>query len=141
VTFDLKTEWARRPWWLNGILLFCIFMTLGYGPFDVVLKPLERDEDVWLGFIFTGWAAKVGGTLHWIVYAALAWGIWKMAPWAWWLGSLYATQVALAMFLWPVVNGAGGWTYSLIAGGLFSIPAIAFWRARSLFGSTPGVTA
>jgi len=138
---DLQAEWARRPWWLNGILLFCVFMTLGYGPFDVVFKPIERDEDVWLGYILTGWAAKVGGAVHWIVYAALSWGIWKMTPWAWWLGSLYATQVAVAMLLWPIVNGVGDWTYSVVAGGLFAMPAIAFWRSRSLFASTAGDTA
>lgn len=134
MALDLKAEWARRPWWLNGILLFCLYMTVVYSPFDVIFKPMDRDEDVWLGYLFTGWAAKVGGVVHWIVYAALAWGLWRMTPWAWWLGSLYATQVALAMFLWPVLNGVGGWTYGVVAGGVFAIPAIAFWRSRPLFG-------
>lgn len=137
MALDLKAEWARRPWWLNGILLFSLYMTVIYSPFDVVFKPMDSDEDVWLGYMFTGWAAKVGGVVHWIVYGALAWGIWRMTTWAWWLGSLYATQVALAMFLWPVFNGVGGWTYAVVAGGLFAIPAIAFWRSRALFGSQP----
>lgn len=136
MAFDLKAEWARRPWWLNVIGLFCLYMTVIYSPFDVVGKPLAQDEDVWLGIIFTGWAAKIGGVLHWIVYAALTWGIWKLAPWAWWLGSLYATQVALAMLLWPILNEAGGWPYAIVAGGLFSIPAVAFWRARKVFGAS-----
>ena len=73
MAIDLKAEWARRPWWLNLILIFCLFMTFAYSVFDVVLKPVDADEDVWFGHIFTGWAAKVGGVVHWVVYAALAW--------------------------------------------------------------------
>ena len=138
MALDLKAEWARRPWWLNAVLLFCLFMTFLYSPFDVVLKPLAEDEDVWFGYLFFGWAAKVGGLVHWVVYGALAWGIWKMAPWAWLLGSLYATQVALAMFLWPILQtGVDSWPGALVAGGLFALPAIAFWRSKALFAPDP----
>jgi hypothetical protein len=134
MAFDIKAEWARRPWWLNLILLFSLYMTFIYSPFDVVFKPLAEDADVWLGFMFTGWGAKIGGAAHWLVYGALAWGLWHMRMWAWWLGSLYATQVALAMFLWPLMNGdGGGWIGAVVAGLIFSIPAAAFWRARALF--------
>lgn len=134
MAFDVKAEWAKRPWWLNLILLFSLYMTFVYSVFDVVLKPLDEDEDVWLGVMFTGWAAKVGGVVHWIVYGALAWGIWFMRPWAWWLGSLYATQVAIAMFTWPLLqNPDGGWVPSVVAGSLFAVPAVAFWRSRALF--------
>lgn len=134
MNIDLRAEWARRPWWLNLILIFCVFMTFIYSPFDVVFKPVAEDQDVWFGYMFTGMAAKIGGMVHWIVYAALAWGIWRMAPWAWWLGSLYATQVALAMFLWPLLNGMGGWEYSVVAGAVFAVPALALWRSRGRFG-------
>jgi hypothetical protein len=135
---DLKAEWAKRPWWLNLILIFCLYMTFVYSPFDVLFKPVAEDEDVWLGYIFHGWAAKVGGVVHWVVYGALAWGLWRMRSWAWLLGSLYATQVALAMLLWPLVNDVGGWTYAVTAGLLFAIPAIALWRARDRFAATTG---
>ncbi len=109
-------------------------MTFIYSPFDVVFKPLAQDEDVWFGYMFYGWAAKIGGLVHWVVYGALAWGLWKMAPWAWWLACLYSTQVAIAMFAWPLLNAEeAGLTGALIAGALFAIPAIAFWRARSQF--------
>ena len=130
----LKTEWAKRPVWLNLVLLFCLYMTFVYSPFDVLFKPLATDEDVWLGFIFHGWQAKVGGVVHWLVYAGLAWGLWSMKPWTWLLGSLYATQVALAMFLWPLIQqGAAGLLGGIIAGVLFAVPAVAFWRSRQLF--------
>lgn len=130
----LKTQWALRPWWLNLVLLFSLYMTIVYSPFDVLLKPLAEDEDVWFGYMFTGVAAKVGGVVHWLVYAALTWGLWKMAPWTWLLGSLYATQVAIAMFVWPLLqSNASGLLGASVAGMLFATPAIAFWRSRSLF--------
>jgi hypothetical protein len=132
---DIKTEWAKRPWWLNLILLFALYMTFIYSPFDVVFKPLADDEDVWLGLVFTGWGAKIGGIAHWIVYGALAWGLWRMRPWAWWLGSLYATQVAIAMFVWPLLHAeGGGLVAAAVAGLVFAIPAVALWRSRALFG-------
>lgn len=129
----LKEEWNRRSWWLNLILLFSLFMVFIYTPFDVLLKPVADDEDVWFGYMFTGWAAKAGGVLHCLVYAGLAWGLWKMRLWAWWLGSLYTTQVAIAMFLWPLFQADAGWTGALVAGAVFAVPAIAFWRARDQF--------
>ena len=130
----LKAQWARRPVWLNLVLLFCLYMTFIYSPFDVLFKPLGDDEDVWFGFVFYGWQAKVGGVVHWLVYAALAWGLWAMKPWVWLLGSLYATQVAIAMFLWPLIQtGSAGLLGAVIAGALFAVPAIAFWRGRHLF--------
>lgn len=140
MALDLKAEWAKRPWWLNLIGLFSLYMTVAYSVFDVVLKPVAVDEDVWLGYTFTGWAAKAGGLAHWIVYAALSWGIWRMRSWAWWLGSLYATQVALAMFLWPLFHTDRGWPGALTAGAIFAVPAIAFWRSRDLFHPAAAVS-
>lgn len=132
MSFDVAAEWARRPWWINLVLLFCLYMTFIYSPFDVLYKPVADDEDVWFGFMFYGWAAKVGGVVHWIVYAALAWGLWRMTSWGWWLASLYTTQVAIAMLLWPVLQGRG-LVGGLIAGAVFAIPAVAFWLGRKHF--------
>jgi hypothetical protein len=56
-----------------------------------------------------------------------------LRPWAWWLASLYATQVALAMLLWPLLQQEGGWVTGLVAGALFALPALALWRSRGLF--------
>ena len=130
---DIRAEWAKRSWWLNGIMLFSLFMVFIYTPFDVGLKPVAEDEDVWFGYMFTGWAAKVGGLVHAVVYGLLGWGLWKMRPWVWWVGSLYLTQVAIAMFLWPLFNEQGTLLTAAIAGGICSIPAIAFWRAKDQF--------
>jgi len=138
---DLKSrflhEWRKRSWWLNVILIFCLYMTFIYSPFDLLWKPMDQDEDVWFGVLFYGWQARVGGVIHLLVYAALSWGIWHMRGWAWWLGSLYATQVAIAMFLWPILNADAGLTGGLIAGGVFAVPAVALWLSRSKFEVPP----
>lgn len=134
MSIDIKAEWLKRPVWLNLVLLFCLYMTFVYSPFDVLFKPLEEDEDVWLGLMFYGWQAKLGGIVHWLVYGALAFGLWFMKPWAWLLGSLYFTQVAVAMFLWPILQrGIESWPGALIAAALFAVPAVAFWRCKALF--------
>ncbi len=136
MSIDLAAEWSKRPWWMNLVLLFCLFMVFIYSPFDVLLKPVAEDEDVWFGYMFYCWAAKVGGVIHLLVYAAIAWGLWVMKPWGWWVASLYATQVALAMFLWPVLQQQpSGLMGGLIAGGIFAIPAIAFWLSRNRFSA------
>ena len=64
---------------MNALMLFCAYMTFIYLPWDVLLKPLSEDQEVWFGLLFTGWAAKAGGVLHWYVYGAGFWGFWKIA--------------------------------------------------------------
>ena len=50
-TNALSTEWRRRPWWMNCALCFCLFMTFVYMPFDMLLKPVAEDQEVWFGFL------------------------------------------------------------------------------------------
>jgi hypothetical protein len=33
---------------MNAILLFCAYMTFIYLPWDIFIKPLEVDQEVWL---------------------------------------------------------------------------------------------
>ena len=33
----LLTDWHRRPWWMNFIFYFCVYMTFIYMPFDIFL--------------------------------------------------------------------------------------------------------
>ena len=41
----------RRPFWMNVVFLFCVYMTFVYLPWDVFVKPIAEDEEVWFGFI------------------------------------------------------------------------------------------
>ena len=77
----LKQQLGQRPHWMNALLLFCAFMTFIYLPWDIFLKPLSEDQEVWFGLMFTGWAAKAGALAHWFVYGAGTLGFWKMKSW------------------------------------------------------------
>ena len=130
---DLPAEWTKRPWWMNLILGFCIFMTFVYLPFDMFWKPVAADQEVWLGFLLEGWAAKLTEPLHWAIYAAGAYGMWNMRSWMWPWAAVYSLQVAISMLVWSLTRG------SLLAGGvaftIFMIPTIALYRAREMFGN------
>ena len=127
----LSAEWRKRPWWMNLMLCFCLFMTFVYMPFDMFVKPVAQDQEVWFGLLLEGWAAKLTEPLHWAIYGAGAYGFWTMRTWMWPWGAVYALQVAISMLLWSVTRG------SLIAGlvsfAVFMIPTVALYRNRELF--------
>ena len=107
----------RRPFWMNVVFLFCVYMTFVYLPWDVFIKPIAEDEEVWFGFLFYGWMAKLGGIVHWIVYGSLTYGLWYMRPWA--LLTDYPNSA------WP----------SLAVASVFVILSILIFRNRSVFDS------
>ncbi|MCY4060691.1 MAG: hypothetical protein OXG44_22165, partial [Gammaproteobacteria bacterium] len=113
----------------------CLYMTFVYVPFDLLLKPVAADAEVWFGFTLHGWWAKATEPLHWLIYAAGAYGFWKMKRWMWPWAAVYVAQVAVAMFVWNVIDPEGaGWAAGTIAGAVFLIPTIALLRSRSAFG-------
>ena len=138
--YDGLTQWrraqlARRPWWMNVLMLFCIVMAAVALPLDLLCTPLARDEQVWFGIVWHGWAAKLGELAHWAIYAAGAYGFWHMRSWMWPWAPLFAAQVAFSMVVWPLAykGGAAGAFGSLAGlignGGV----ALALWRARPRF--------
>jgi hypothetical protein len=130
----LKHDWSSRPWWMSLIFFFCVYMTFVYMPFDLFFKPVAVDEEVWFGFTLRGWWAKATEPLHWLIYAAGAYGFWRMKSWMWPWAALYAAQVAIAMFVFSLIDERGGGLISgLVAGALFAVPMVALWRARELF--------
>ena len=131
---DWRTELARRPWWMNGLLAFCLFMTFVYMPFDLFWKSIATDEEVWFGLMLHGWAAKLTEPLHWAVYAAGAYGFWKMRPWMWPWAAVYSAQISIGMLVWSLRDPRGrGWIGGAVAALVFLIPAVALWRARARF--------
>ena len=130
----LRAEWSRRPWWMNLIFLFCLYMTFVYLPFDLFVKPRASDEEVWFGFVLHGTWAKLTEPLHWAIYAAGAWGFWKMRPWMWPWAAVYTAQVAIGMLVWNLLDPRGqGWLGGSITGIVFLVPTIALWRSRATF--------
>ena len=127
----VKAEWSKRPWWMNLIFYFCLFMTFVYVPFDLFAKPVAVDDEIWFGFALSGWWAKATEPIHWLIYGAGAYGFWKMKSWMWPWAAVYSLQVALGMFVWSLLRGsslAGG-----VAFAVFMIPTLALFRARDAF--------
>ena len=127
-------ELRRRPWWITLLWAFCLYMTFIYLPFDLFFKPVAEDEEVWFGFVLTGWAAKATAPLHWLIYGAGAYGFWKMSRWMWPWAAVYAAQVMVAMLVWNLVDPrGGGWVAGLIAGAIFAVPTAALWFGKGHF--------
>ena len=125
---------ARRPAWMNALLLFCVWMTFAYVPWDLLVKPVDQDEEVWFGLVLRGWPAKGTEPLHWLIYALGTYGFWRMKKWMHPWAALYVAQIALGMLVWCHVDprSPGGW-----AGWLAALPfgalSVALWRSRERF--------
>jgi hypothetical protein len=123
---------------MNVLFAFCLYMTFVYMPFDVFWKSIATDQEVWFGVLLHGWAAKLTEPLHWAIYAAGAYGFWKMRPWMWPWAAIYTAQVSLGMLVWNLRDARGrGWTGGVVAALIFLIPTVALWRARACFGRRP----
>jgi hypothetical protein len=140
----LRRLFAGRPWWMNATLLFCAYMTFIYMPFDLFFKPVAEDQEVWFGFMLTGWAAKATEPLHWAIYGAGTWGFHRMRPWMWPWASLYVAQIVFGMIVWGVLYSSGEpGPAGLIMGGIALAALIALvvglWRAKPMFlrGQSP----
>lgn len=131
----LRHHFSRRPHWMNALMLFCAYMALVYMPWDLFIKPIAADEEVWFGVRFHGLWAKALEIPHWFVYAAGMIGFWRLHGWMWPWAAVYAGQVAVSMLIWPMLYSevGGSWVVGLIAGAVFMLPTIALWNARALF--------
>jgi len=132
----LREVLSRRPRWMNGLLVFCGFMACFYVPWDLFVKPLARDQEVWFGVTFTGWEAKAAALAHWAVYAAGAYGFLRMRSWMWPWAALYAAEVAFSMFVWSALHLGGwrGWLVAPLACAPFAALALLLWHSRDHFG-------
>jgi len=133
-------EWFRgrmagRPAWMNALLLFCAFMAFVYCPWDILVKPAAMDEEVWFGVRFHGAWAKLLAIPHWIVYAGMTYGLWRMRPWMHPWAAVYWAQVAIGMLIWPLlyVEGFSGVLFGLVSFAAFAALVHALWQARPLF--------
>lgn len=141
----LKRAFAARPWWMNACMVFCAYMAIAYMPYDVFVKPVARDQEVWLGYMLTGWAAKATEPLHWAIYAAGTWGFYRMRAWMWPWASLYVAQIFVGMVVWsalyaPAPAGPWGLAAALATLGVLGALAIGLWRARPRFQAGPHPT-
>ncbi len=135
----LRDAFARRPGWMNALMLFCAFMAFVYVPWDFAGKPLAVDEEVWFGVRLHGGWAKATEPIHLVIYACGAYGFWHMRPWLWPWAAIYAGQVAISMLVWPLLyaDEVGGSARALLVGlvsfAAFSALTAALWRAKDRF--------
>ena len=130
----IRADLARRPWWMNGLMLFCAYMAFIYVPWDFLSKPVSAAEEVWFGILLTGMAAKLTEPLHFLIYLCGVRGFWSLKTWMHPWAALYAFQVAFGMCVWSVLDPSGS---GLLAGLLTAIPflviATLLWRERPRF--------
>ncbi len=115
-------------------------MTFVYTPWDFFMKPVAEDQEVWFGLVLTGWAAKATEPLHWLIYGAFAYGLWKMRPWMRLWGSVYFAQVTIAMVVWGLTDERGSCAAANVSGVVFSGLTVLYWRAGTVF-ETPQLSA
>ena len=128
-------EWLRavfegRPTWMNVLMVFCAYMSFVYVPWDFFLKPAAHDEEVWFGVMLTGMAAKATEPLHWLIYAAGAYGFYRRKSWMWPWAAIYAGSVAVGMLVWPIL-----YHDSVLVGILAFLPFA--WLTRELWRAEP----
>ena len=134
-------ELGHRPWWMNALFAFCVFMTFAYMPFDFFWKPVADDQEVWFGFLLHGWAAKATEPLHWAIYAAGAYGFWKMRAWMHPWAALYTAQVAIGMLVWALTDpraSGRGLAFGLPPFLSFGALAWLLWRSHAHFNTRAG---
>jgi short-subunit dehydrogenase len=134
-----NTQLARRPWWMNLLFFFCLYMAVLHEPMDLFFKPVARDQEVWFGIMFTGAAAKLLAIPHWIIYALGAYGFWRMRPWMWPWAAAYCAQVAFSMLVWGFTYGHGffGALLALLSPFPFLGLAAVLFLERERFESDP----
>lgn len=132
---QLFSIFEPRPFWMNAIMVFCAYMTFIYMPFDMFIKPVAEDQEVWFGIMLTGWAAKATEPLHWLIYGFGFYGFLKMKAWLIPWAPLYVLQVAIGMFVWSILDERGP---GVLVGAGVALPfvalAIALYMARDKFG-------
>ncbi len=136
----LYDVFRERPWWMSATMIFCAYMAFVYLPWDLFVKPVARDEEVWFGIEFRGPLAKLAALPHWFVYGAAVYGFRRRRPWMAIWAPAYAAQVAFSIYVWKVVDAGGGLT-GLVLGLMPALPmaglAFAFWSSRAYFAPRP----
>lgn len=133
----LYDVFRERPWWMSALMVFSAYMAFIYMPWDIFVKPMDEDVEVWFGIAFEGFWAKVLAIPHWFVYGAAVYGFRRRRPWMAFWGPAYIAQVAFGMWLWTALSQGGftGIILGLIPAAPFAALAYAFWNHRDHFAA------
>lgn len=130
-----RQQMRRRPWWMNGLMFLCFYYVAIYIPWDFLFKPPHRDQEVFLGLMFHGRGAKLVELVHFAIYAAGAYGFWRMKSWMWPWAAVYVGQMAFSSFVWGTVHRGGwlGWIAAVITAVPCALVAYALWQEHDRF--------
>ncbi len=135
----LYDVFRERPWWMSACMIFCAYMAFLYVPWDLFVKPVARDEEVWFGIELRGYLAKLGALVHWFVYGTAIYGFRRRRPWMALWAPAYVAQIAFSIYVWKALETGG--TSGLVVGLLYALPmaglAFAFWYSRDYFAPRP----
>jgi hypothetical protein len=116
-------------------MAYCAVAAYVFIPIDFLWTPTADDVEVWLGVALHGRAAKITAPLHFLIYAAGAYGFWRLKGWMWPWAAVYAGSVAVGSFVWSMNQHGGFWGFvlGLLSGGAVGAVAYALWESRHLF--------
>jgi hypothetical protein len=91
-----------RPWWMTALMILCALQVFVLLPGDLFFRPLAEDQEVWFGYVLTGWPAKLTTPIHLLIYAFGMVGFFGMRSWMHPWAALYTLQVAIGSFVWCI---------------------------------------
>jgi len=132
----LDVQRGLRPGWATVLAVTCaVLSAIQLAALFVV--PVAVDEQVWFGLTFRGVEAKIMTIPHVVIYAVGAYGFWRMRAWMWPWAPLWAGQVAVAMFVWAVLNLEG--VTAMLMGAITPFPflgiVVVLMNERHRFGA------
>jgi hypothetical protein len=111
---------------------------------DLVDKPAnllmpDHDVQVWFGYRFEGWLAKLLTLPHLVIYGYAAYGLWRLTSLGWWVAFLYLLYMPITMLLYLLLYTRGEAWEMIFAGISFLLIAgiaVYLYKQRHLFGHT-----
>ena len=113
---------------MTGLAVLCA-LTVPFLAWRDLLVPHVRDVEVWLGFEVHGRVAQLSAPLHWAIFAAGAWSLWRAKPWSVPAAAAYLFYVALSHLVWSEASPNGrGWPAGLLQAAGFSALGVLLLR-------------
>ena len=133
---------VRRPM-LITILAVLAALAVVKDLIDLVGKPADllmpnHDVQVWFGYRFAGWLAKLLTLPHLVIYGYAAYGLWRLTSPGWWVAFLYLLYMPITLLLYLLLY-ASGEAWEIIFAGisllLIAVIAVYLYKQKHLFGS------
>jgi hypothetical protein len=131
---------VRRPV-LITILAVLAVLAVVKDLIDLVGKPADllmpnHDVQVWFGYRFEGWLAKLLTLPHLVIYGYAAYGLWWLTPLGWWVAFLYLLYLPITLLVYLLLYASGeAWEliFAAISLLLIALIAVYLYRQRHLF--------